>query len=219
MLLDRRWLLVFDNAIRWEDIERYMPNSFQNTKGSILVTTRTAENFLFKARNFPRLKLEPLSRQAGADVLLKFLGRDVRTDAERHLAREISSFVGGLPVALAQVAGYVAFSESTLEELIEIFQQWRRRAGVATMEDDDLPPAFREAAFSYEDTMQMVWAVTLRELSEDARSVLNILAYLDCTSVPQDMLWRIHEDETLQFMDTREKIRSVAFLWKTTNHS
>lgn len=184
-----------------------MPNSLRKSNGSVLLTTQLQENFLPNANNVTRLRLDPLSQKAGADMLLRYLGRDMRTDPESHLAKEISAFVGGLPVAIGHVAGYVSFSQYTLEELIETFREWRKRSGVATDEADDLPISFREASFSYDGALAMVWEVTLRELSEDAWGLMNILAYLNAASVPQDMLWRVHEDESLQFLDKREKLR------------
>jgi len=207
-MTEKRWLLVFDNAVRWEDISRYLPNSLRRTKGSVLITTQH-EGLLPHAPNNTRIRIDPLTTQQGSDMLLRYLGRDVRTDPERVLAEDISSFVGGLPVAIAHVAGYVGFSDITLEELIETFREWRKRTGAATDEADDLPATFREASFSYDGTLAMVWEVTLRELTQDARDVLNILAYLNCGSVPRTMLWGIHEDPVLHFLDTREKIRCV----------
>ena len=204
----RRWLLMFDNAIDWDDIARYMPDSLQDSNGSILLTTQTPNRFLPDARNVYRMQLDPLNREDGADMILRYLDRKVETDPERNLAREISAFVGGLPVAIGHVAGYVSFSDYSLEEVIETFQEWRKRSGVATDEEDDLPAAFREASFDYDLALMMVWEVILRELTEDARDLLNILAYLSA-SVPQDMLWRVHEDESLQFLDQRERLRQV----------
>lgn len=139
-------------------------------------------------------------------MLLRYLGRDIRTDPEKHLASEISAFVGGLPVAIAQVAGCVIYSEYTLEELIECFRQYRKRTGAATDEADDLPIDFRQASFSYDEMLAMVWDVTLRELTPGARDVLNILAYLNCEAVPRKMLWTVHEDPLLKFLDSRERI-------------
>lgn len=203
---DKRWLLVFDNAMRWKDISRYLPDSLALTRGSVLVTTQH-EAHMPRATNTTRIRIDPLTSLQGSDMLLRYLGRDVRTDPEALLAREISAFVGGLPVAIAHVAGYVGFSDITLEELIETFREWRKRTGAATDEADDLPATFREASFSYDGTLAMVWEVTLRELTQDARDVLNILAYLNCGSVPRVMLWGMHEDPVLAFLDIREKIR------------
>jgi hypothetical protein len=203
---ERRWLLVFDNALQWEDISRYMPNSVRTTKGSLIVTAHS-ESLIHRADNVTKIRIDPLNQQAGSEMLLKYLGRDVRNDPEKQLAREISAFVGGLPVAIAHVAGYVSFSQYSLEELIETFREWRKRTGVATDEADDLPATFREASFSYDGTLAMVWEVTLRELTQDACDVLDILAFLNCAAVPQNMLWGMHEDPSLQFLDIREKIR------------
>lgn len=184
-----------------------MPNSLKDSNGSVVFTTQTPQHFLPHAENVTRFRLDPLTQKAGADMLLRYLGRDVRTDPEKHLAREISAFVGGLPVAIGHVAGYVSFSQYTLEELIETFREWRKSAGVATDEADDLPVAFLEDSFSYDGALAMVWEVTLRELTEDARDLMNILAYLNSASVPQDMIWQVREDETLKFLDKREKLR------------
>ena len=209
--VERRWLLVFDNAVAWEDIARYMPNSLADSNGSVLLTTQHPHQFLPEAKNVTRLRLEPVSQNAGADMLMKYLARDIRTDPEKHLAKEISARVGGLPVAIGHVAGYVGFSGYSLEELIETFREWRKTSGVATDEADDLPVSFLEDSFSYDAALAMVWEVTLRELTEDARRLMNILAYLSPASVPQDMIWRVHEDDSLRFLDSREKQRQVGF--------
>lgn len=109
-------------------------------------------------------------------------------------------------MAIAHVAGYVSYSGYSLEELIETFRECRKRSGMATDEADDLPAAFREASFSFDEALTMVWEVTLRELTQDARDVLNLLAYLNST-VPEDMIWTIHSDPILSFLDPREEIR------------
>jgi hypothetical protein len=70
-----------------------------------------------------------------------------------------------------------------------------------------LPASFREASFSYDETLIMVWEVMLRELTQGARDVLGIMACLNSAYVPQKMLWGVHEDLSLQFLDIREKIR------------
>jgi hypothetical protein len=75
---------------------------------------------------------------------------------ERLLVQEISAFVGGLLVSIAHVAGYVGFSEITLEEPAETFREWRKRTGTATDEADGLPSMFREASSSDDGTLAIV---------------------------------------------------------------
>ena len=143
----------------------------------------------------------------GAVMLLNYLKKDLADLEQRELAKELSSFVGGLPIAIAHVAGYADYSDYSLEELLEIFRDWRKVVGVATDEADDLPAAFRQAAFSYDDTLAMVYTVTLRELNRDAQDLMNILAYLNCDAVPESMIWGLHEEAELAFLDSREKMR------------
>lgn len=205
-MTDKRWLLIFDNASKWSDIAEYLPNELQQTNGSVLITTQT-QDFLRPSKNVTNMRLNTLSSDAGCDMLLRYLDRDVKTDPERHLAKEISIFLGGLPVAIAHAAGYIGYSNYTLEELIETFQEWRKRAGVATDEADDLPASFREAAVGYDDTLAMVWNITLRELSSDCTDVMNLLSYLNCEAIPERIIWGVHQDPILDFLDSREKVR------------
>lgn len=152
-------------------------------------------------------KLHVLEPEDGADMLLSYLRRSSNDAEQRELAKEISSFVGGLPIAIAHVAGYADYSDYTLEDLLEIFREWRKVVGVATDEADDLPASFRQDAFSYDDTLAMVYNVTLRELNADAQNLMNILAYLNCDAVPETMIWNMHEEPSLRFLDSREKFR------------
>lgn len=155
-----RWLLIFDNADTWDVIARYMPDYLQRTNGSIILTTQNQDHFLPGATNVYRMKLEPLDQEDGANMILRYLERNAKTDPEKHLAKEVSAFVGGLPVAIGHVAGYISFSRYSLGEVIETFREWRKRSGYATDERDDLPPEFREASFDYDLALMMVWEVS-----------------------------------------------------------
>lgn len=202
-----RWLLIFDNVETWESINNYLPQDLLKTNGSVLITTQKADIIKNPYVRGDR-RLRHLNESAGADMLLNYLKKDAENDRERHLAEEVSSFVGGLPVAIAHVAGYAAYSDCTLDELLETFRQWRRRAGVATDEADDLPASFRRAAFSYDETLAMVWNVTLRDLNRDAQDLIYILAYLNAEAVPESMIWSYHDDHHLnEFLNKDEKLR------------
>lgn len=173
-----------------------------------MITTQT-EGFLPPSDNVTEMRLHTLSSDVGADMLLRYLGRDINSDPERYLAKEISIFVGGLPVAIAHAAGYIAYSDYDLAEVIETFREWRKREGIATDEADDLPASFREAAVSYNDILAMVWNVVLRELSQDCTDVINLLSFLNSEAIPEKIIWGVHEDPILDFLDVREKTRSV----------
>ncbi|KAL9043636.1 MAG: hypothetical protein Q9214_003184, partial [Letrouitia sp. 1 TL-2023] len=202
---ERRWLLIFDNVEDWDHVVQYLPQDFHHSRGSVIVTTQIS-SFATKVNH--NLLLETFGEEDGSCMLLQYLDRrDPGSDKERAVAQEISGLVGGLPVALSHVAGLAAYSECTLSELLEIFKQRRRHTGAATSEDDDLPASFRQASYSYDETLAMVWNVTLRELSGDARDLIYILAYLNCEAIPESMLCDIHTESFLEFLDCREMIR------------
>lgn len=203
--VDRRWLIIFDNVETWDSIASYLPHQFPESNGSVLITTQ--KEGLTNFSNSRSRRLQTLNPDAGSKMLLTYLRKDIHSDPEKELAEEISSFVGGLPVAIAHVAGYAEYSRYTLDELLETFRDWRRVTGAATDEADDLPASFRQAAFSYDDTLAMVWNVTLRDLSREAQDLTYILAYLNCDAVPESMIWAVHEDPRLQFIDSRERVR------------
>ena len=178
------------------------------------------------------LQLETFGVEDTSAMMLQYLDRlDPKNDPEQRLAQEISGLVGGLPVAISHVAGYVAYSQCSLFELLEIFKQRRRHTGAAISEDDDLPASFGQASFSYDDTLAMEWNVTLRELPADARDLTYILAYLNCEAVPESMLCAVHPEHILEFLDSRESIRYakvelprillliIAFRYRRMKHS
>lgn len=204
-LTEHRWLLIFDNVEDWDHVVQYLPRDFPHGAGSVIITTQIS-SFTSKVKH--NLLLQTFGEEDGSRMLLQYLDRSKpESDPERAVAQEISGLVGGLPVAISHVAGLAAYSECTLSELLEIFKQRRRHTGAATSEDDDLPASFRQASYSYDETLAMVWNVTLRELSTDARDLIYILAYLNCEAIPESMLCDVHPEPFLEFLDSREKIR------------
>lgn len=184
-----------------------MPAHFLESRGTILITTQDSSLVKFPAVH---VSLRTFDQDEGSSMLLKYLQREpIETNPERELSREISSLVGGLPVAIAHVAGYMSFSQCPFDELLDIFKQRRIATGLATDETDDLPASFRQASFSYDETLAVVSHVTLRELPTDSQNLVYILAYLNCEAVSESMLFRIHFDASLEFLDSREHTRFV----------
>lgn len=212
LMSERRWILIFDSCEDWESVLRYMPARFLESRGTILVTTQDPNLVRFPAI---KVSLRTFDQEEGSSMLLRYLQREhIEMDPERDLAREISSLVGGLPVAIAHVAGYVSYSQCPTDALLEIFKQRRIATGPATDENDDLPASFRQASFSYDETLAVVSHTTLRELPNDSQNLVYILAYLNCEAVPESMLVRIHRDSFLEFLDSREHTRLVFNSWR-----
>ena len=191
----------------WDLALQYLPRGFDSSYGSIIITTQDSSLATKVKYDLP---LKTFKDDEGSAMLLKYLDRPKpENDSEREIAQELSGLVGGLPVAISHVAGYVAYSQCSLTELLEVLKQSRRHIGAATSEDDDLPATFQQASLGYDETLSMVWNVTLRELTSDARGLTYILAYLNCEAVPESMLCTVQPESFLKFFDSKEEIRCV----------
>jgi hypothetical protein len=107
------WLLVFDDASKPEDIEPYLPSKI---RGHVLVTSL---NHAWGSIGTPR-RLHHLTEDASVTFLLERTHRNNRTGAA-----EVAKLLGGLPLALAQAAGYMEKTQTGFSTYARLFQQQR----------------------------------------------------------------------------------------------
>jgi nucleoside phosphorylase/Tfp pilus assembly protein PilF len=105
-----RWLLVFDNAERREDLEPYVP---RRHAGHVLITSRNPE---WTPLAQP-VKVRKLPRPESIELLHK--GLEVGEEAE---ADRLADALGDLPLALAQAAAFVRETGCTFADYRERFQ-------------------------------------------------------------------------------------------------
>ena len=194
MLIDKQWLLVFDNAQDWETLRTCWPCS---THGSIILTAQNPE---FAQVATKEIALKPLDDTEGAGLLLKHLRDENKTEEQQKHARSISFELGGLPLAIAHVAGYLSQSGESLQKFLEQFSERVHSAKVFQM---DAPMT----TFQYERTLGVVWDVALQRLSPDALQLIQILSMMNPDGVPEDMLYGDHEAECLAFLRVPDRMR------------
>ena len=176
------------------------------SRGSVIITTQETP---LKYLTDIEIPLEPLDPVEGGNLLLHCLPPgSLEEPVDESLAVQIAEFVGGLPVAIAHVAGYIAYSQCPLDELLEIFQQRKKSARPGY----DISSSFRDSSFSYDETLSVVWNIALRELPGDCQDLIYILSYLNGESVSEKLIWAAHTDPALEFLHIDEKIRFVLFL-------
>ena len=162
-----RWLLIFDNAADPEGLRRLLPSG---GAGRVLITSRNpAWGGLAH-----RLEVNVLA-EAEAVALLQ--GRTGSTDeaAAVVLARELD----GLPLALAQVAGYCEHTGLSLAEYLDAYR--RRR-------DELLAKA---APVGYPATVATTWQLSVDRLagrSPAAVQLLRLAAFLAPEGIPLSLL-------------------------------
>jgi hypothetical protein len=192
----KRWLLVFDNVDHWRTLQNFLPESMSTTSGSVLITANKVDTSSFTSdMRHTIIDLGTLGLDESRSLLLnatslRFQG-DFKDHPEYKLAGEVAKMAERLPLALSLIAGYMLVSNLTLTQFVEL---WNERpmnvpsdAGGTDQRNTDPDMA-----------MDNVWSIGLREVSSDARELLNILAFFDSDNIQKDLLVGPHTDPLLE---------------------
>lgn len=202
---ENRWLIVFDNVSLWSEILQYLPTDPLKTNGSILITARKSNlNALSKLR-YQSLELGALTLDEGRQLLLFSMQPDLdhrklKTHPEYKLAGEIASLAERLPLALAHIAGYLQVSKCTLTDFVQLWNERRRHT-------KELAPQDSPLSLSTDRALETVWNIGLREVTIDARELLDILAFLDSETIQRSLLVGEHEEPSLDFLHSDQSFR------------
>ena len=159
------WLLVFDNATRFEDVAAYLPT---HGSGDILITSRN-----------------PVWRRTGTVFTLDTFPLDVATDfllartgqSDRAAARAVAEELGGLPLALEQASAYV---EATSRSLADYHGLLQSRQVQLLSSGEAADPSYPTSVAS---TIEMAFA-EVRRAAPAAMAVLALAAFLAPGSIP-----------------------------------
>jgi hypothetical protein len=123
------------------------------------------------------IELTPLTNQEGSELIRRHLRRG---GSEQEIAEKLSKELGGLPLAIAHFAGYVAKSQCPLKHILESFQQRVKSSQIWSVGDIT-------AVSGYDLTLATVWDLAFRRLSDDARLLIDIIAFLEPDYIPEVM--------------------------------
>ncbi|ORY58056.1 uncharacterized protein BCR38DRAFT_447870 [Pseudomassariella vexata] len=185
---DKRWLMVFDNVNKWEDIDSFTPIKTSATNGSILITTRH-ESLTAPSRpvNYYRWALEELDVDEGRKLLIHGLPQELRPeenslrDPEYKIAGDIAT-LAGLPLLIIYISGYVKQAGCSLSEFWEYWDEWR-------------PNARKPGGSTDASGRDSVFHIALRDLGGDARKILKIMAFLNSDGIQRELLVRIDNNK------------------------
>lgn len=154
------WLLIFDNVEESEELEEFWP---LDGPGCVLFTSRdpVAKRTTFLATS--GIDLQPFSSEEASRFLTKLTGKtgDSKTVSER---------LGGLPLALTQMASIINRRDWTLEEFVEHYDREDARKEIFQVTDKS------NTRLGYEKNLWSVWAV---EALKHGGTLLNVLSLLD----------------------------------------
>lgn len=162
----------------WDNIKPYWPSG---NSGTILITSQRSD--LVQISGGCEIQLSPLPPQEGGALLMKHLRKGPSNSVhDFKLAVSIAGTVGGLPVAISHIAGYIEKSQSTLDEFEETYAT---RAESHRIWSQDC----QSWTHQYHQTLETTWDIALHELPAKPRALLNILAMLDAESISEDLLF------------------------------
>lgn len=206
MFKDDRWLLVFDNADSTFLNDYWPPSSY----GSIIVTSQM-ESLSHRATR--DILLEPLDTEEGAEMFLQYvrpprrangIGQDKKVVEENwETAKAISIELGGLPLLLSHMAGYVWSSHCPMAEALHGLRTPSTYQRICSFDSSTT------TNFQYSEPMAKAWAMALNALSPEARRVLDIMSMLNTEAVSEELLIGDWENPALEFLNPCRRFEYV----------
>ncbi|SFW79240.1 FxSxx-COOH system tetratricopeptide repeat protein [Amycolatopsis australiensis] len=176
----RRWLLVFDNADRPEDVREFWP---RRGEGHILVTSRNPQ-------------WSEVAQAVEVDVFRRTESRELLQRRNRDLGDEdadrLATVLGDLPLAVEQAAAWRAETGMATDEYLQLFENKR------TELLQSRPPA------DYDVAVEAAWNVSLDRLRDENRGALELLevcAFFSPEPIPRAMFSGVRNVPTSEALE------------------
>lgn len=180
---EAKWLIIFDNADDPDLLQDYWPLS---SHGSILVTSRDPLSRITPSIATDCIQLGPLQDQEAASLLVRLS----RQSKEEDLALSIASKLGGLPLAISQMAAIIRYQYLSFSEFLEQYENDADRRELHAHNAASPRPEAR-------GNIATIWAV--EQLQAPAITVLELCSVLDPDCIQERIF-------------TRDKSPQVSFL-------
>ncbi|KAL9026672.1 MAG: hypothetical protein Q9196_004695 [Gyalolechia fulgens] len=194
---DRRWLLVMDNLEDLDKVTPIWPTASLSSSSIIITTQKPCDSLKWADFDIP---LRPLSATAGSTLLLTQIPTGFSEESkaqQKELAMEISNRVGGLPLWLNALGGFIAQSQCSLSECLDSYRS----------SFHPLDQGMKAGNWTYGKTPSTVFDLAFSKLSEDAKTLLYLLAYLNPDGVPESMLSIDGPDDDLAVLSSSSRSR------------
>lgn len=146
-----------------------------NANGSILITSRDSTvGFGVTATT---LQLHPFDNKAGTDAILALTRPNSELESDRSSASKIVEILGGLPLAINQMAGFISQQRLGLDNFLSLYQRNSARINSRKLGGSD-----------YNHTLSTVWEVSLGHLSGPSGVLQKLLAFFDPDGISESIL-------------------------------
>ncbi len=182
-----RWLLVFDNVDNPDVLLDVLPAT---TIGSIIITSRdSAVGFNIGAEP---IEVLPFGDDVATSALLSLVNRTSASGEERDFAMKVVKELGGLPLAINQISGFIVQQRLTFKDFLPLYER-----NASKIDGRKL------LGSNYDHTLSTVWELALNQLSGVSATLQKLLAFFDPDEVFESLLMegaRDAQSPNLQFL-------------------
>jgi hypothetical protein len=163
------WLLIYDGVQDPDILNDYWP---YDGPGSVLITSRNPFSWT------KSLPLKPFNSDEAIAFLLKLTGREI-SDVERKSVGNVSARLGGLPLALTQMASIMVTKQLSFSQFLDSYNERESQRELLQFQTD------LKGGSSYAHTVASVWAF---ENLSHGKKLLNVLSMIDPDCIPERLL-------------------------------
>lgn len=153
-------------------LQNILPNA---SSGSILFTTRDFSTaYEMTSSSF---QLQPFDDQEATELLLRLTNSPLSSKQHQERALAIVKSLGGLPLALSQMGGFIAQRKVPLHDFLPLYER------NATKIDQR-----RIGLIDYEHTLSTVWDTSFAKLSGSSSHLQKLLSFFEPNAIGHDVL-------------------------------
>lgn len=187
-----------------ESLESLIACRPRSKHGSVLLTSQNAS---LGSQTTYKILLNPFGPLDSRSSLLSYLDDDENSQNDSLTADDddatlLCHELGGLPIAIAHVAGYMAESGVSVTQTLEMLRSRRETADIFGGKPD--------TTFGYPRTLGLMWDIALRELNEQTLKVLQVLCMLSPDCIPLEVFYGPHPEPNLAFLSSMTRTRFVS---------
>jgi len=163
---------VFDNADDPDILSNAWPGA---ATGSILITSRDSTAAF--GTSAETIHVLPFDENTSVEAFIRLVGRDPSSTSDRHAAREISRALGGLPLAINQISGFIVQQKLALKDFLPLYHKNAAKIDARKLKRGD-----------YGHTLSTVWGLSLAQLSGISSTLQKLLAFFDPDKIHESVL-------------------------------
>jgi hypothetical protein len=165
-----KWLLIFDNVYTHDALEDCWPAS---KHGAVLVTTRDVLVATLPIDH--GLEVNEFDAEEGAKFLLHMAPNRKRIDDELEASKEVAKLLGGLPLALNQMAALINARNCSIKEFQALYAKYDRQLHKQKKSGWKY--------LGYQHSINTVWEISFKTLG----ACLAVLSFFSADSVPSEV--------------------------------